>query len=458
MVVKIIIFSIVTFLQLIFSICFIVEFDKIMRGSFIENSGFLNNIDEDILPIINLEYDDVSGISQLEELFASKNKVFSSGYLNLRNRSFKYAKLNGLKFRKVNFRGTDFSNAKISGSSFSDCVLLETKWESTSLRGCELDMVVLERVSFSNTIFLDSVSFTNSNLKGCDIRNIEIPNSDFSNTNCLGINFSGGKLNGAVFKSSNLGYSKIIGAELDWADFSCSNVEQVDFTGASVENSKFAGANLYRAKFYGTMCYKSDFSFTDLRYTHFQGSELRKAIFNGAIFYVMKPEILSKKNESPFEYYQKKGYSLSNIKGAITANADGYVLKYEDGNELILFNDWIYRLDKNKFEKYIDSLETIIKSELISNDTNPGQRRQFLYENFRDRMLKSYDRFVVDTSFNTWQPSNIQFYGVTEMNLYLNKLDKERVGTNHEIKCFINSIHMSDNDSILQEMKKAFNY
>ncbi len=423
--------------------CFILS--EILPTKFIQNRFYSN-----ILPILIIENEIISGESPLEKLIADGSLLYSSGHLNLKNRNFKYAQFSNLSFNKIDFRKSDLSNSNLNNIECWDCILQFSVLNNIDCNNCAFLWSDLRNISMQNIKFKETINFSNSNIEGCNFGQIIFPNSNFTKTKASGTIFTGSKLNGANFKNADLSNSNFIASEVTWANFSCSNLKYANFTGAALDHSIFSGANLYRTKFYAVEFYKGDLSFTDLRYTLLQGAYLSDAKFEGSIFQDMKFKNIEKYCQKVYEKYNKSGYSFYNLRGSILNRSTGKILIIEGSDgECIFYPEKIFHYDSAKYFNYVDSVSVLLNTTIVSIDTAPGIKRPSLVENFAQRMKNAKYRYDTALVMKYYLPNTIKpLIGKQNLGKYIELLETNILDKHAAINCMIDNYTEFSNNNI----------
>jgi len=406
------------------------------------------------LPILTIENEVFSMESPLAKLMADERILYSSGYLNLKNRSFKYSNFKNLSFYKADFRNSGFSKSILSELTFTDCNL-----QHSNIRDAIFDKTKFIRSDLRNTnvqkaIFVAPVDFSGSNIESCNFTEKNLSNSDFSETSAEAAIFAGSKLNNARFTKAKLNNSNFIASEAQWADFSCANLKFASFTGAALDHSTFEGADLYRTEFYAADFYKGNLSYTDLRYTLLQGAFLSDAIFNGSILQDMVYEHLDEFSKNAYQYFKNQRYSFFNLRGTFLERSTGNILivKIANGHSN-LFHEKIFYIDSSWCFGFCDSVAQSFIFHIESIDTTQIAESLDLVGNFRQRMVAAKARFDTDPAMKYCLPKSIQaIKGSTQLGKYLKILEQGMATKPDVINCLIDNYTKFANDRISNEL------
>ncbi len=365
------------------------------------------------LPVLTIENEVISRKFPNEKVMGDNQVLFSSGYQNLKNRSFKYSNFKNLSFYKADFRNSDFSNSQMSEMVFDECIL--------------------QAANFRLATCLHS-GFIKSDLKG--------------------VNFSGSKINGSKFTDVVLENAIFIASDATWVDFFYSDLKHADFTGSALDHSSFKGVNLFRTKFYAADFYQGDLSFTDLRYTLFQGANLMEVNFDGSIFVDLNFQNMGVNCRNMYKLYIDKGYSFFNLRGAMMPRAKGKILMVKNPDEkCIFYNEKIYYPDTTKFAHFVDSLNKLLSSDIVSIDTISGAVRPSLAENFKKRMLASKLRYDTASDEEYRLSPSIAIITSDSIKPYLELLKKQGVESPNIVTSLINNYSEVAKDSIYLRFK-----
>jgi uncharacterized protein YjbI with pentapeptide repeats len=172
-------------------------------------------------------------------------------HCSLKGTSFGNAKLSGVNFTDALLSGANFKNARLTNVTFKGAVLTgvnlrELDVHADALDGCVLDVAPdaeakLDQIksvldAHRSWIETDGKKGTPATLDSEDLRPLrglltddELTGLSAKRTNCVGLNFSGSRLQAAKFDGADL--------------------RDADFTGCDLRGASFRGAKLAHAKF-----------------------------------------------------------------------------------------------------------------------------------------------------------------------------------------------------------------
>ena len=177
-------------------------------------------------------------------------------HCSLKGTSFGNAKLSGVNFTDALLHGANFKNARLTNVTFTGAVLTgvnlrELDVPADALNGCVLDIAPdaeakigsIKSALDAHRLWLatDGKKGTPAVLDGEDLRPLrglltydELTGLSARRTNCVGLSFSGSRLQAAKFD----------GADLRDADFSGCDLRGASFRGAKLDHAKFGKAIL----------------------------------------------------------------------------------------------------------------------------------------------------------------------------------------------------------------------
>jgi fluoroquinolone resistance protein len=155
------------------------------------------------------------------------------------------ADLQGLSFDGLSLVGFDFSGRNIVDCSFRDCVLTDSRFNTSTIRACEF--------------------------AGAGIQGVSLFASVIEECKMMGLNFARGvRFDATTFKKTNLDYSLFRGADLSDLEFNGCSMRECDLTGANLEKASLIECDLTDADWSEVRTYS-----TDLRGSRVRGLDLR---------------------------------------------------------------------------------------------------------------------------------------------------------------------------------------
>jgi uncharacterized protein YjbI with pentapeptide repeats len=164
--------------------------------------------------------------------------------LVLRDRSFRFAVLDGSRLYAA-----DLSSADLSGASLRDASLSTARLAEAKLQGANLGRAQLQGA------FLFEAQLQGTDLGGAQLQGSFLLEAQLQGTDLLGAQLQGAFLEGAQLQGANLLYARLQGANLLGAQLQ----------GADLEGAQLQGADLFAARLWHVIARDTDFSLADLR-------------------------------------------------------------------------------------------------------------------------------------------------------------------------------------------------
>ena len=188
--------------------------------------------------------------------------------LDIRDRSFRYARFENTSFWNVDMSESDFTCARLNHVKMGKARLIDVTLDHTVLREGGLQGADLEQAHGINTDF-DDANLRNTHLKLTTFRQ-----GDFHDTQ-----FDGAHGRGTKFIASDLLRTQLNRVNLNSVDFIGSRLKNVSFNHSDLEDAKFIGSYLRRTTFHFSDMEGARFDTTSLHRTQFFGASLRDARF-----------------------------------------------------------------------------------------------------------------------------------------------------------------------------------
>lgn len=178
--------------------------------------------------------------------------------------------------------GVDFSKAILDKANLSDAYFCSSKFNESSLVGCDLRNSNLDR---SNLIGVD---LNNANITKASLSKCNLTNANLSNSNCTEVKFTNSILTYAKMVNVNLSKANLEGVIMIHANLSKTDAARAFFLNAMAENANFSECNLSSANFKNANIKFVNFSYAnftraDLRLANIANANFSYASFNGII-------------------------------------------------------------------------------------------------------------------------------------------------------------------------------
>ena len=188
--------------------------------------------------------------------------------LDIRNRSFRYARFENTSFWGVDTTESDFTCARLNHATMRKSRLIDVTLDHTVLRGANLQGSDLEKAHGIDT------DFDNANLRDTHLRHAAFRQGEFHDTQ-----FDGAHGASVKFIASDLLRAQFNGVDLYSIDFIGSDIRLTSFNHSDLENAKFIGSYLRKVTFHFSDLSRTRFNTTSLHRPQFFGTGLRGARF-----------------------------------------------------------------------------------------------------------------------------------------------------------------------------------
>jgi uncharacterized protein YjbI with pentapeptide repeats len=189
-----------------------------------------------------------------------KGKIAAIEGLVLRDRSLRFAVLDGSFLFAADLIGTDLRRASLQFADLSDAKLAKTKLQGVDLTGAKLRGARFRGAQMQNA----NLNF--AQLQNADLGNAQLRNANLSNAQLQGANLEA-ELQGAVLYSAHLQGAILDGAQLP---------------GANLRRAELQGAHLRRTQLQAASIDGANLQAADLTSAQLQGANLSSATLEGA--------------------------------------------------------------------------------------------------------------------------------------------------------------------------------
>ena len=202
--------------------------------------------------------------------------------VDLKDRSYKGANLQGAILCNLNLSNADLQGANLGGAELQGAVLSYADLEGATLSYADLEGATLFRATLQGADLsyaqLQSVVLISADLKGADLRVAGLQGADLSYAQLQSV-----VLIGADLKGADLRVAGLQGANLSDAVLQSANMFSAELQGANLGDAQLQGADLRHADLQGdALLIEAELQGANLGYAQLQGADLRYTDLQGA--------------------------------------------------------------------------------------------------------------------------------------------------------------------------------
>lgn len=188
--------------------------------------------------------------------------------LDIRSRSFRYARFEAADFWNVDLSHSDLTCARLNGATLKEARLINVTLDHTDLEGADLQGSDLEDAQGSHVDFEDA-DLSNSHLKRATFRYADFSDAKVDGAYGARVRFIASKLMRAQFNRVDLYGPEFISSEIERTPFNHSDLEKAEFTGSYLDQTTFHFSDLNDAHFDMSALHATEFFGTNLRGARF---------------------------------------------------------------------------------------------------------------------------------------------------------------------------------------------
>ena len=186
-----------------------------------------------------------------------------------------------LSLSNANLQGADLRGAKLQGADLRGAKLQGADLVGTELQGAYLIWAKLQGADLSEAK-LQGAYLIEAKLQGADLRWAKLQGADLRWAKLQGADLFGAELQGVVLSEAKLQGAYLSGADLSKAKLQGVVLSEAQLQGADLDGAQLQGADLRKANLQGANLRWAKLQGADLRWAKLQGADLRYAQLQGA--------------------------------------------------------------------------------------------------------------------------------------------------------------------------------
>ena len=198
---------------------------------------------------LNLEKIDFSGVSFCNAVI-NRCKLTSSSFISARiyaasfqGNDFTSARMIAAELVESDFSDSIFDNTNILTASIRGSHFDRVDFSGHDLQGFDLRDTSFKEAKLNNQIFTRT-DFSGANLDNCQLNNSDLTHAKLSGVSCTGVNFRSTVIKGADFFQADLTKCNFAGTNIEDVNFKASKLIDCDFRKAKIKHSSFMKADI----------------------------------------------------------------------------------------------------------------------------------------------------------------------------------------------------------------------
>ena len=211
--------------------------------------------------------------------------------LDLKDRNFRKAQLDGAILCKATLKGADLTSAVLGGANLTSADLRDADLTSAELEGADLTSAYFGGADLTSADLRDA-DLTSAYFGGADLTSAALWRADLTSAELWGADLTSAELWGADLTSADLRGSILISAELWGADLTSAYLWGADLTsaelwdadltsaelgGADLTSAELGGANLTSAELWGVDLTSAELGGANLTFANLRNANLTSA-------------------------------------------------------------------------------------------------------------------------------------------------------------------------------------